>query len=96
MLKFGDGVVSHLETWKFVDGNYALSRFGLVLNSAINSFIYCCCGSNFRKEFKKMFALCCTSRKRRNAKKYTSSTTCLSNISQIATGNTNSAFVTVF
>ena len=85
MLTFDESVDSHLEIWKFVDGNFALSKIGLVLNSAINSIIYCCCGSNFRKELKKMFALCFTSCKRRNTEKYTSSTTCLINISEIAT-----------
>ena len=93
MLKFGQELDSHLEIWKFVDGNFALSKIGLVLNSAINSFIYCCCGSNFRKELKNMFSLCFTSCKRRNTNKYTPSAT---KNSEIPTGNSNGSSVTMF
>ena len=92
MLKFGQELDSHLEIWKFVDGNFALSKIGLVLNSAINSFIYCCCGSNFRKELKNMFSLFFTSCKRRNIDEYTGSTT---KNSAIPTGHSNGTSVTM-
>ena len=96
MLKFGQERDSHLEIWKSVDGNFALSKIGLVLNSAINSFTYCCSGSNFRKEFKKMFSPCFTSCKRRNTNKRTTSTTSIPIIPEIATGYANRTSVTEF
>ena len=43
--------------WKQVDGNFAISKIGLILNSSIKCVIYSCFGSSFRKEVLKL--LCC-------------------------------------
>ena len=51
MLKFGSGT----SKWDLVDKSYAFAKMGVVFYSAINFVLYCCTGTQFRKELMSMF-----------------------------------------
>ncbi|XP_057316816.1 galanin receptor 2a-like [Hydractinia symbiolongicarpus] len=55
MLQYGK---ESRRVWKIVDGNFALSKIGLVLNSSINTLIYSVIGTRFRNEVRRLF--CCS------------------------------------
>ena len=50
--------------WLMVDGAFAFAKLGVVINSAINVFLYCLSGRIFRKELCKMISSCCLLHKR--------------------------------
>lgn len=64
MKKFGQ--YSLLSVWDKVDASYAVAKLGAVINSSINSLLYCLSGSIFRKELRKLFH--CGKKRRSNFK----------------------------